>query len=107
MHSWRLKETAPAPRPAVGGAPHSLLSVVLPSQAVHSQQQNFVSATLSSKHIHASLEDNYLLTHGGNCDICSNFRHLREARDNAIAEKDRAVMAEKDALEKHDQLLDR
>ncbi|XP_040847233.1 progesterone-induced-blocking factor 1 [Ochotona curzoniae] len=34
-------------------------------------------------------------------------RHLREARDNAIAEKDRAVMAEKDALEKHDQLLDR
>uniref|UniRef100_A0A8D2ALM6 Progesterone immunomodulatory binding factor 1 n=1 Tax=Sciurus vulgaris TaxID=55149 RepID=A0A8D2ALM6_SCIVU len=34
-------------------------------------------------------------------------RHLREARDNAMAEKDRAVMAEKDALEKHDQLLDR
>ncbi|XP_010620640.1 progesterone-induced-blocking factor 1 isoform X3 [Fukomys damarensis] len=34
-------------------------------------------------------------------------RNLREARDNALAEKDRAVMAEKDALEKHDQLLDR
>lgn len=34
-------------------------------------------------------------------------RSLREARDNALAEKDRAVMAEKDALEKHDQLLDR
>ncbi|XP_077711531.1 progesterone-induced-blocking factor 1 isoform X2 [Canis aureus] len=34
-------------------------------------------------------------------------RHLREARDNAMAEKDRAVMAEKDALEKHDQLLER
>ncbi|XP_002914419.1 progesterone-induced-blocking factor 1 isoform X1 [Ailuropoda melanoleuca] len=34
-------------------------------------------------------------------------RNLREARDNAVAEKDRAVMAEKDALEKHDQLLDR
>ncbi|XP_012578588.1 PREDICTED: progesterone-induced-blocking factor 1 isoform X3 [Condylura cristata] len=34
-------------------------------------------------------------------------RNLREARDNAMAEKDRAVMAEKDALEKHDQLLDR
>ncbi|XP_059935808.1 progesterone-induced-blocking factor 1 isoform X1 [Mesoplodon densirostris] len=34
-------------------------------------------------------------------------RNLREARDNAVAEKDRAVMAEKNALEKHDQLLDR
>ncbi|XP_041587213.1 progesterone-induced-blocking factor 1 isoform X3 [Vulpes lagopus] len=34
-------------------------------------------------------------------------RNLREARDNAMAEKDRAVMAEKDALEKHDQLLER
>ncbi|XP_064442078.1 progesterone-induced-blocking factor 1 isoform X3 [Mirounga angustirostris] len=34
-------------------------------------------------------------------------RNLREARDNAVAEKDRAVMAERDALEKHDQLLDR
>lgn len=34
-------------------------------------------------------------------------RNLREARDNAVAEKDRAVMAEKDALEKHDQLLER
>uniref|UniRef100_A0A2K6KTR2 Progesterone immunomodulatory binding factor 1 n=1 Tax=Rhinopithecus bieti TaxID=61621 RepID=A0A2K6KTR2_RHIBE len=34
-------------------------------------------------------------------------RNLREARDNAVAEKERAVMAEKDALEKHDQLLDR
>ncbi|XP_074234412.1 progesterone-induced-blocking factor 1 isoform X3 [Camelus bactrianus] len=34
-------------------------------------------------------------------------RNLREARDNAMAEKDRAVTAEKDALEKHDQLLDR
>ncbi|XP_045334739.1 progesterone-induced-blocking factor 1 isoform X1 [Leopardus geoffroyi] len=34
-------------------------------------------------------------------------RNLREARDNAIAEKERAVMAEKNALEKHDQLLDR
>uniref|UniRef100_A0A8C4FG58 Progesterone immunomodulatory binding factor 1 n=1 Tax=Catagonus wagneri TaxID=51154 RepID=A0A8C4FG58_9CETA len=34
-------------------------------------------------------------------------RSLREARDSALAEKDRAVMAEKNALEKHDQLLDR
>uniref|UniRef100_A0A2K5LPQ8 Progesterone immunomodulatory binding factor 1 n=1 Tax=Cercocebus atys TaxID=9531 RepID=A0A2K5LPQ8_CERAT len=34
-------------------------------------------------------------------------RNLREARDNAVTEKERAVMAEKDALEKHDQLLDR
>lgn len=34
-------------------------------------------------------------------------RNLREARDNALAEKDRAVMAEKDALEKHNELLDR
>nr|XP_036866203.1 progesterone-induced-blocking factor 1 isoform X2 [Manis javanica] len=34
-------------------------------------------------------------------------RNLREARDNAVAEKDRAVMAAKDASEKHDQLLDR
>ncbi|XP_016280468.1 progesterone-induced-blocking factor 1 isoform X2 [Monodelphis domestica] len=33
-------------------------------------------------------------------------RNLREARDNALAEKDRAVTAEKDALEKHDQLLE-
>ncbi|XP_066236881.1 progesterone-induced-blocking factor 1 isoform X2 [Saccopteryx leptura] len=34
-------------------------------------------------------------------------RNLREARDNALAEKDRAVMVEKDALEKYNQLLDR
>ncbi|XP_077014531.1 progesterone-induced-blocking factor 1 isoform X3 [Tamandua tetradactyla] len=34
-------------------------------------------------------------------------RNLREARDNAMTEKDRAVMAEKHALEKHDQLLER
>ncbi|KAL1780543.1 Progesterone-induced-blocking factor 1 [Sigmodon hispidus] len=34
-------------------------------------------------------------------------RNLREARDNALAEKSRAVSAEKDALEKHEQLLDR
>ncbi|XP_051016864.1 progesterone-induced-blocking factor 1 [Acomys russatus] len=34
-------------------------------------------------------------------------RNLREARDNALAEKNRAVTAEKDALEKHEQLLDR
>lgn len=34
-------------------------------------------------------------------------RNLREARDNALAEKNRAVAAEKDALEKHEQLLDR
>uniref|UniRef100_A0A4W3HWW7 Progesterone immunomodulatory binding factor 1 n=1 Tax=Callorhinchus milii TaxID=7868 RepID=A0A4W3HWW7_CALMI len=33
-------------------------------------------------------------------------RNLREARDNAIAEKDRAVEAEKDAMAKYDQLLD-
>ncbi|KAL6037873.1 hypothetical protein STEG23_028464, partial [Scotinomys teguina] len=33
-------------------------------------------------------------------------RNLREARDNALAEKNRAVTAEKDALEKHEQLLD-
>ncbi|CAO2591749.1 Progesterone-induced-blocking factor 1 [Lemmus lemmus] len=34
-------------------------------------------------------------------------RNLREARDNALAEKNRAVTAEKEALEKHEQLLDR
>ncbi|XP_040609074.1 progesterone-induced-blocking factor 1 isoform X3 [Mesocricetus auratus] len=34
-------------------------------------------------------------------------RNLREARDNALAEKSRAVAAEKGALEKHEQLLDR
>ncbi|XP_036313054.1 progesterone-induced-blocking factor 1 isoform X2 [Pipistrellus kuhlii] len=34
-------------------------------------------------------------------------RNLREARDNALAEKDRAMMAEKDALEKYNELLDR
>lgn len=39
--------------------------------------------------------------------VCLNIRHLREAKDNAVAERDRAVMAEKDALEKHNQLLDR
>ncbi|XP_065600111.1 progesterone-induced-blocking factor 1 [Cyrtonyx montezumae] len=33
-------------------------------------------------------------------------RNLREARDNAVAEKERAVTAEKDALRKYDQLLD-
>lgn len=37
-----------------------------------------------------------------------DFKEIRrEGRDNAVAEKDRAVMAEKDALEKHNQLLDR
>lgn len=61
------------------------------------------SPTLS-KHIHETLEDALYLEQ---LDICLNFRHLREARDNAMAEKDRAVMAEKDALEKHDQLLER
>ncbi|OXB79852.1 UNVERIFIED_CONTAM: hypothetical protein H355_004813 [Colinus virginianus] len=33
-------------------------------------------------------------------------RNLREARDNAVAERERAVTAEKDALRKYDQLLD-
>nr|XP_033803395.1 progesterone-induced-blocking factor 1 isoform X1 [Geotrypetes seraphini]XP_033803396.1 progesterone-induced-blocking factor 1 isoform X1 [Geotrypetes seraphini]XP_033803397.1 progesterone-induced-blocking factor 1 isoform X1 [Geotrypetes seraphini]XP_033803398.1 progesterone-induced-blocking factor 1 isoform X1 [Geotrypetes seraphini] len=33
-------------------------------------------------------------------------RNLREARDNAVAEKERAVLAEKDALGKYDQLLE-
>ncbi|NWX87547.1 PIBF1 factor, partial [Nothoprocta ornata] len=33
-------------------------------------------------------------------------RNLREARDNAVAEKERAVTAEKDALGKYDQLLE-
>lgn len=39
--------------------------------------------------------------------MCLNIRNLREARDHAVAERDRAVTAEKDALEKHNQLLDR
>ncbi|NXI50435.1 PIBF1 factor, partial [Chloroceryle aenea] len=33
-------------------------------------------------------------------------RNLREARDNAVAEKERAVLAEKDSLRKYDQLLE-
>ncbi|XP_063160602.1 progesterone-induced-blocking factor 1 [Candoia aspera] len=33
-------------------------------------------------------------------------RNLREARDNAVTEKERAVVAEKDALSKYDQLLE-
>uniref|UniRef100_A0A8D0H6V0 Progesterone immunomodulatory binding factor 1 n=1 Tax=Sphenodon punctatus TaxID=8508 RepID=A0A8D0H6V0_SPHPU len=33
-------------------------------------------------------------------------RNLREARDNAVMEKDRAVLGEKDALGKYEQLLD-
>ncbi|XP_058040876.1 progesterone-induced-blocking factor 1 [Ahaetulla prasina] len=33
-------------------------------------------------------------------------RNLREARDNAVSEKERAVIAEKDALSKYDQLLE-
>uniref|UniRef100_A0A8C4KLE1 Progesterone immunomodulatory binding factor 1 n=1 Tax=Dromaius novaehollandiae TaxID=8790 RepID=A0A8C4KLE1_DRONO len=33
-------------------------------------------------------------------------RNLREARDNAVAEKERAVIAERDALGKYDQLLE-
>ncbi|XP_039225659.1 progesterone-induced-blocking factor 1 isoform X2 [Crotalus tigris] len=33
-------------------------------------------------------------------------RNLREARDNAVTEKERAVIAEKDALSKYDQLLE-
>uniref|UniRef100_A0A8C6XYF4 Progesterone immunomodulatory binding factor 1 n=1 Tax=Naja naja TaxID=35670 RepID=A0A8C6XYF4_NAJNA len=33
-------------------------------------------------------------------------RNLREARDNAVSEKERATIAEKDALSKHDQLLE-
>lgn len=35
-----------------------------------------------------------------------NFRNLREARDNAVTEKERAVAAEKDALGKYEQLLE-
>lgn len=34
------------------------------------------------------------------------FRNLREARDNAVSEKERAVIAEKDALSKYEQLLE-
>ncbi|XP_069495990.1 progesterone-induced-blocking factor 1 [Ambystoma mexicanum] len=33
-------------------------------------------------------------------------RNLREAKDNAVAEKERAVLAEKDALGKYDQVLE-
>ncbi|NXN00842.1 PIBF1 factor, partial [Sylvia borin] len=33
-------------------------------------------------------------------------RNLREARDNAVAEKERAITAEKDSLRKYDQLLE-
>ncbi|NXU08991.1 PIBF1 factor, partial [Pardalotus punctatus] len=33
-------------------------------------------------------------------------RNLREARDNAVAEKERAAIAEKDSLRKYDQLLE-
>ncbi|XP_019385350.1 PREDICTED: progesterone-induced-blocking factor 1 [Crocodylus porosus] len=33
-------------------------------------------------------------------------RNLREARDNAVAEKQRAILAEKDALAKYEQLLE-
>ncbi|NXI78705.1 PIBF1 factor, partial [Rhipidura dahli] len=33
-------------------------------------------------------------------------RNLREARDNAVAEKERAIIAEKDSLRKYDQLLE-
>lgn len=33
-------------------------------------------------------------------------RNLREAKDNAVAEKERAVIAEKDALAKYDQILE-
>ncbi|NWH32194.1 PIBF1 factor, partial [Chloropsis hardwickii] len=33
-------------------------------------------------------------------------RNLREARDNAVAEKERAVIAEKESLRKYDQLLE-
>nr|XP_006129118.1 progesterone-induced-blocking factor 1 [Pelodiscus sinensis] len=33
-------------------------------------------------------------------------RNLREARDNAVAEKERAIVAEKDALGKYEQLLE-
>ncbi|NXF88525.1 PIBF1 factor, partial [Eubucco bourcierii] len=33
-------------------------------------------------------------------------RNLREARDNAVAEKERAVIGERDALRKYDQLLE-
>lgn len=38
--------------------------------------------------------------------IFVSFRNLREARDNAVAEKERAIIAEKDALRKYDQLLE-
>lgn len=38
--------------------------------------------------------------------IFVSFRNLREARDNAVAEKERAVTAEKDSLRKYDQLLE-
>ena len=36
----------------------------------------------------------------------SHSRNLREARDNAVMEKDRAVGAERDAQSRYDQLLE-
>lgn len=38
--------------------------------------------------------------------IFVSFRNLREARDNAVAEKERAITAEKESLRKYDQLLE-
>lgn len=37
--------------------------------------------------------------------LCST-RNLREARDNAVLEKDRAMTAEKDIQSRYDQLLE-
>lgn len=39
--------------------------------------------------------------------VCVNLtRNLREARDNAVLEKDRAVAAERDSQSRYDQLLE-
>lgn len=38
--------------------------------------------------------------------VCVLTRNLREARDNAVLEKDRAVAAERDTQSRYDQLLE-
>lgn len=40
------------------------------------------------------------------CACVCLTRNLREARDNAVLEKDRAVVAERDTQSRYDQLLE-
>lgn len=53
------------------------------------------------------LDQTHLIHRSGVFDIhfCRVFRMLREARDNAVSEKERALATEKETYTKYEQLL--